>query len=140
MISIETATKLSSFAVKRGGSKVEFAQGSPFDAELEDFQDLRISVPWPEVRRLAQRIACRLSEDTIYPQTQETYNRLLIFSAVRSVTAQSRIPDLVEVALGLNGYDITYWSMHFKRAFWSDTSESSLARTAMAFKYLFGLI
>lgn len=140
MITIETTTELSSFVVKRGTSEVEFAQGSPFDAALADFQDLRISVPWPEVKRLAHRIECRLSEDTIYPQTQEAYNRLLIFCAVRAVTPQSRIPDLIEVVLGLNGYDITYWSMHFKRAFWSDTNESSLARTATAFKNLFGLV
>ena len=140
MIKIETMTELSSFVVRRGVSQIEFAQGSPYDAALADFQDLRISVAWPEVKRLAQRIGCRISEDTIYPRTQEDYNRLLIFCAVRPITPQSWIPDLIKVVLGLNGYDITYWSMHFKRAFWSDTNETSLARTATGFKHLFGLI
>jgi len=137
---IETTTELSSFVVRRGASQIEFAQGNPYDAALADFQDLRIDVAWPEVRRLANRIDCRISEDTIYPRTQEAYNRLLIFCAVRPVTPQSRIPDLIEVVLGLNGYDITYWSMHFRRAFWSDSNESSLDRTAKAFSHLFGLI
>jgi hypothetical protein len=139
-IRIKASQKLTPFIVRKGGSQIEFAEASPSDSTLADFQDLRVCVSWQEVRRLSERISCSFSKEAIYPHTLEDYSRLLVYCAVRPVIPQSKISDLIEIVLGLNGYDLSYWSMHFKRAFWSENSNVSLMRTATAFKHLFGLV
>lgn len=137
---MKTVTDLPIFTVRKGKSQIEFAQSNSSDSKLADFQDLRAFVSWREVRSVAKNVSRHLGKNAIYLDTLDDYNRLLIFCAVRPITPKHDVDNLIQVVFGLNGYDLSYWSMNFRRAFWSDNNESSLIRMTTAFKHFFGLI
>lgn len=138
-MSIENPEQVLLYIVKNQESHIELAQTRFFDSFSSEFHDLRSTVPWVEVTRLARRLGCRVGIGAVYPENLDQYSRVLIYCAVRLVVPQPRIFDLGEIVLGLNGYDLVYWSMHLKRAFWADDDDASLRQIATAFMHLFGL-
>ena len=80
------------------------------------------------------------SDKIMYAENQSDYDRLLIFSGVfPTLNSQTMISDLLDIVLKLNGYDLNYWALQFKKAFWYNDS-SHIVRVAEAFTVLFGLI
>ena len=139
-MAVQTVNELVLFLVRRGEEGVELAHASPYDSIVADCQDLRANVPWHEIRRLATRIPCRVEKEEIHPRELEQYDRFLIYCGARPFVRQAAILDLSDVVVGLNGYDVSYWSMQFKKSAWPSNSKESPARTANAFNQLFGLV
>jgi hypothetical protein len=82
------------------------------------------------------------TKEAVYPSNLESYHRLLVYCAARLGMKDRNLLDLSSVSLGLNGYDLSYWALQFKRAFWSDFEDhtDSLPRIAASFRLLFGLV
>jgi hypothetical protein len=120
---------------------VEFSQVAEPDCNWPDFQDLRVNISWDEVKSLASCVKWERGKDTVYPSRLEDYHRLLVFCAARPGTSKKNSYELGMIVQHLNGYDLSYWALQFKRAFWYYYNQGgdSLSRTAASFRTLFGL-
>jgi hypothetical protein len=125
--------------VRKASSKAEFIHTSKFNSITEGAKDLEADVKWKELCFLAKRMGCNVSNDKVYAKNQSEYDRLLIFAAVRpTLEHKATVSDLSDVVLKLNGYDLNYWALQFKKAFWYE-EHSQVARVAKSFSILFGL-
>lgn len=120
------------------GCNIEYLNSTQSTITQSNSQDFTALVSWNEVKKLAKRINCQMDKDNIYPNDLESYNRLLIYSALRQCI-EKESSSLYEVVLNLNGYDLSYWTIHFKRAFWRGDNEG-VRRISNAFMLFFALV
>lgn len=136
---MESTASILTMIVRKNPSTVEFIHTSKFNSITEGAKDLEAEVNWKELCFISKRLGCQISTEKIYAKNQSDYDRLLIFAAVRpTLKHQTVVPDLSDIVLKLNGYDLNYWALQFKKAFWYEDN-SQVARVAKAFNVLFGL-
>jgi hypothetical protein len=117
---------------------VEFLNSNRNNLSDLDSQDFNAKVSWKEVKRLAKSLSCNICKNKIYSTDPESYNKLLIFSALREHSHNEKCFLLFEIVTHLNGYDLSYWTIYFKRAFWKGDIDG-IDRLSNAFKLFFGL-
>lgn len=125
---------------KGKGCGIDFLNSNYSSVAEVSSQDFSAVVSWNEVKKLARRINCEFDrgKGNIYPNDLESYNRLLMFSALRQ-SIEKESSSLLEVVLNLNGYDLSYWAIYFKRAFWRGDIER-VKRISNAFMLFFALV
>ncbi|MGQ9507538.1 MAG: hypothetical protein ACUVTB_06780, partial [Candidatus Bathycorpusculaceae bacterium] len=138
--SMEPAASILTMVSRLDSSTVEFIHTSKFNTVSEGAKDLEAKVDWKELCSIAKTLGCVVSKDKVHAKSQSDYDKLLIFAAVRStLKCKTAVSELSEVVLKLNGYDLNYWALQFKRAFWYE-DHSQVTRVAKAFTVLFGLV
>ena len=136
---MESTASILTMVMRKNSSTVEFIHTSRFNSITEGAKDLEAKISWKELGFIGKRLGCKVSNDKVYAKNQSDYDRLLIFAAVRpTLKHHIKASDLSEVVLKLNGYDLNYWALQFKKAFWYE-ERSQIARVAKSFSILFGL-
>jgi hypothetical protein len=136
---MEPAASILTMVMRKNSSTVEFIHTSKFNSISDGAKDLEAEVDWEELCSIAKRLGCFISDEKVRTKSQSEYDRLLIFAAVRpTLKSKDTISELSEVVLKLNGYDLNYWALQFKKAFWYE-DHFKVARVAKAFNVLFGL-
>jgi hypothetical protein len=139
MRATEAVSGLSTAVTRENQSTVIFTQTSEFNSISDGARDLEAEIEWNEIKHMAKLLQCRVSKDVVQTRTQSDYDRLLVFAAAKSQVHSDRTVDLSQIVLRLNGYDLNYWALQFKKMSWFE-EPSEIARVAHAFCTLFGLV
>ena len=102
--------------------------------------DLRLRAEPEELLWLAKCLNCEVNENEILPLSLDSYNRLLLYTAVRATLRKgSKISDLALLVQALNRYDVHYWASALRELWWKYERYRPLMRVAKAFKLFFDL-
>jgi hypothetical protein len=126
--------------VRVKGDRAEFIWSSTPDNPSGGSVDLRVRAEPSELIWLAKNMNCEFDERRILIPSLDAYNRMLLYSAVRSTLRRaSDAGDLALLVLALNGYDAHYWASAVRAAWWKYERLRPIRRVARAFKLFFGL-
>lgn len=102
--------------------------------------DLKVKVPPQELLNLTKELHCPVDGSKIMPSDIDSYNRLLIYAAVRpTLTHPLQAVELVWLVKGLTGWDAHYWASRFRELWWEHRNLKGLRKAVKAFKLFFGL-
>lgn len=129
-----------SYLIDIRGRIAKFIWSSTSGKPIKGSIDLKVRVEPTELLRLARKLNCTVNNGRIIAPTLDSYNRLLLYSAVRpTIRNGAKAGDLAFLTLTLNGYDVHYWASTIREMWWRHNRYSRLTRIVKAFKLFFDL-
>lgn len=122
------------------GRKARFIWSSTPRKPVKGSIDFVARVDVSELLWIAKSLNCTVNGGKILVPDIDSYNRLLLYSAVRpTVRDRSKAVDLALLILSLSVHDVHYWASAVRSVWWRYGRGSHVSRVARAFKVFFNL-
>lgn len=122
------------------GRKARFIWSSTPNKPVKGSVDFTTRVDPSELLWMAEKLNCTVNGNRIMIKDIDSYNRLLLYSAVRSTIKDKLVAeDLAYLILNLSGYDAHYWASALRSVWWKYGDNRHVTRIAKAFKIFFNI-
>ncbi|MCX8185270.1 MAG: hypothetical protein RMI56_01685 [Sulfolobales archaeon] len=127
------------YQIKLAGNKATFIWGSTPQSPLKSSIDLVARIDPRELLLLAKELNIPVAKNKTLIQNLELYNRLLIYTCVRSSIRKNveSVRKLEERISNMTSWDAHYWASAFRELWWKHGKHSKLRSIVKAFKLFF---